>query len=236
VIATKKSQATTPWACRRRKVDHRRSPLGLPFGRHGQHFLTVLGETRIPSFRRSSLAMHSSPHKGFSFAIRRIRTWICWNRRSAGLRPQPPEQFPSRSMPTDHRFRTHHYQDILPVEGQPQQSILFSPNYLVQFSMLRFWTRPNSSELLVTSVSSRERACAAWSASAQPSMLRSITESRSARNWRASTLGACASASAITPRGTNRRGRIGHNSATGVPLRVNTKVRPVSTSRRTDAD
>lgn len=54
----------------RRKVDQRRSPLGRPRGRHGRYFLTVRGETRIPSFRSSSLAMRSSPHNGFSPAIR----------------------------------------------------------------------------------------------------------------------------------------------------------------------
>src|ERR1700730_4866347 len=38
----------------------------------GMYFLTVLGETRMPNFTKSSLAMRSSPHKGFSVAIRRM--------------------------------------------------------------------------------------------------------------------------------------------------------------------
>jgi hypothetical protein len=42
------------------------------------------------------------------------------------------------------------------------------PTYSVQFSMLRSWTRPNSPVLLVTSVSSRERACAAMKRSFAP--------------------------------------------------------------------
>lgn len=66
-----------PWACRRKKVDQRKSPLGRPRGRRGRYFRTVRADIRIPSFRRNSLAMRSSPHKGFSFAIRRIRAWIC---------------------------------------------------------------------------------------------------------------------------------------------------------------
>src|ERR1017187_5247047 len=40
--------------------------------------------------------------------------------------------------------------------------------YSVQFSILRSWTRPNSPVLLVTSVSSRERACAAIKRSFAP--------------------------------------------------------------------
>jgi len=36
------------------------------------YFRTVRGETRTPSFRGSSLAMRSSPHHGFSVAMRRI--------------------------------------------------------------------------------------------------------------------------------------------------------------------
>src|ERR1700730_10016552 len=42
------------------------------------------------------------------------------------------------------------------------------PTYSVQFSMLRSWTRPNSPVLLVTSVSFRERACAAMKRSFAP--------------------------------------------------------------------
>jgi hypothetical protein len=88
VTATKKSQAMIPWACRRRKVDQRKSPRGRPFGCRGRYLLTVREETRIPSFRRSSLAIRSSPHKGFSFAIRRIRACIL-----GGIRGRPGRDF-----------------------------------------------------------------------------------------------------------------------------------------------
>jgi hypothetical protein len=46
--------------------------------------------------------------------------------------------------------------------------VRFQPVYSVQFSMLRSWTRPNSPVLLVTSVSSKERACAAMTRSSAP--------------------------------------------------------------------
>lgn len=78
----------SPRACRRRNVDQRRSPLGRPRGRRGRYFLTVRGETRIPSFRSSSLAMRSSPHNGFSLAIRRIRAWV-----GAGIGGRPGRDF-----------------------------------------------------------------------------------------------------------------------------------------------
>lgn len=48
------------------------------------YFLTVRGETRIPNFTNSSLAMRSSPHKGLSVAIRRIN----W-RSSSGIDGRP---------------------------------------------------------------------------------------------------------------------------------------------------
>jgi len=38
----------------------------------GMYFLTVRGETRIPSFTNSSLAIRSSPQSRFSVAILRI--------------------------------------------------------------------------------------------------------------------------------------------------------------------
>src|SRR4029450_9214849 len=41
-------------------------------GGHAGMFLTVLGETRMPNFTNSSLAIRSSPHNGFSLAIRRM--------------------------------------------------------------------------------------------------------------------------------------------------------------------
>jgi hypothetical protein len=70
----------------------------------------------------------------------------------------------------------------------------------------------------------------------QSSMRWSITTSRSARKRSASTRGAREAASARVARGTNRRGRMGRSSATGVPLRETMIVRPASTSRRTAAD
>jgi len=44
-------------------------------GDFGRYFPIVRGETRRPSFSRSSLAMRSSPHEGFSRAISRIGRW-----------------------------------------------------------------------------------------------------------------------------------------------------------------
>src|SRR6266404_6354549 len=40
-----KSQAMIPWACRRRKVDHRISARGRRVGRVGRYLFTVRGET-----------------------------------------------------------------------------------------------------------------------------------------------------------------------------------------------
>jgi hypothetical protein len=39
-----------------------------------------------------------------------------WNRRPTRSGLQPPEQFPSRSVPTDHRLGAYHYERIPPVE------------------------------------------------------------------------------------------------------------------------
>ncbi len=44
-------------ACRRRKVDQRRSPLDRLGGRGGMYFRTVRGDTGISSFSNSSLAI-----------------------------------------------------------------------------------------------------------------------------------------------------------------------------------
>jgi hypothetical protein len=52
-------------------------PRGRPGARGGRYFRTVRGETWIPSFRRSSLAIRSSPHEGFSIPMRRIRDCTC---------------------------------------------------------------------------------------------------------------------------------------------------------------
>jgi hypothetical protein len=45
VTTTRQSQAMITWAWRRRKVDHRMSPLGKPGGREGRYFRTVRGDT-----------------------------------------------------------------------------------------------------------------------------------------------------------------------------------------------
>ena len=50
--------------------------------------LTVLGETRIPSLTSNSFAIRSSPHNGFSAAIRRIRL-----RSSGGIGGRPVLHF-----------------------------------------------------------------------------------------------------------------------------------------------
>ena len=44
----------------------------MPRGLMGMYFRTVRGETRVPSFTNSSLAIRSSPQSGFSVAILRI--------------------------------------------------------------------------------------------------------------------------------------------------------------------
>ena len=67
-----------PWACKGRNVDQRRSPHGRPGGRGERYFRTVRGETCIPSFSRSSLAMSTSPQVGFSLPMRRIRDCACF--------------------------------------------------------------------------------------------------------------------------------------------------------------
>ena len=52
------------------------------------YFLTVLGETRIPSFTNNSSAIRASPHSGFSVAILRIST-----RSSSGIGGRPALHF-----------------------------------------------------------------------------------------------------------------------------------------------
>ncbi len=64
--------------CTRRNVDQRKLLRGRPGGRGGKYFRTVRGDTRIPSFNKSSFAIRSSPHQGFWFAMRRIRACNCW--------------------------------------------------------------------------------------------------------------------------------------------------------------
>lgn len=76
-----------PRACRRRKVDQRKSTLARPRGRRGRYLLMVQGDTRIPSFSSNTLAIRS-PHDGFSFAIRRISA-----RNSAGIGGRPDRDF-----------------------------------------------------------------------------------------------------------------------------------------------
>src|SRR6266851_4320578 len=85
VTTTKKSHATIALAWLRTNVSQRcfgsGSRRGPPLFRY---FPTVRGDTRIPSFIFSSLAMRSSPQMGFSAAIFRIRS-----RRSPGKRGLP---------------------------------------------------------------------------------------------------------------------------------------------------
>jgi hypothetical protein len=54
-------------------VDQRWSFKARALGLCLRYLLTLRGETRIPSFNRSSSAMRSSPQVGFSAAIRRVR-------------------------------------------------------------------------------------------------------------------------------------------------------------------
>src|SRR5262249_31339815 len=85
VTTTKKSQATMTLAWLWMKVSQRCLRSGVRAGPPSRRsFSTVRGETRIPSFSFSSLAMRSSPQVAFSAAISRIR-----RRRSLGRRGRP---------------------------------------------------------------------------------------------------------------------------------------------------
>src|SRR5215813_7269364 len=85
VTTTKKSQATMTLAWLWMKVSQRCLGSGVRAGPPSRrYFSTVRGETRIPSFSFSSLAMRSSPQVAFSAAISRIR-----RRRSLGRRGRP---------------------------------------------------------------------------------------------------------------------------------------------------
>src|SRR5215831_19080589 len=85
VTTTKKSQATMTLAWLWMKVSQRCLGSGVRAGPPSRrYFSTVRGETRIPSFSFSSLAMRSSPQVAFSAAISRIS-----RRRSLGRRGRP---------------------------------------------------------------------------------------------------------------------------------------------------
>lgn len=71
-----------------RNVDQRWSPRGCPAGNFGMYLWIVLGETRMPSFTKSSLAIRSSPQMGFSCAILRISA-----RNSREIRGRPGRHF-----------------------------------------------------------------------------------------------------------------------------------------------
>jgi hypothetical protein len=100
------------------KVDQRKSPLGRPRGRRGRYLFTVRGDTRIPIFNSNSLAMRSSPHAGFSFAIRRISA-----RSSRGIGGRPGRDFSRqnnfhpRSVPAKQRLGTNDHQSVPPGEA-----------------------------------------------------------------------------------------------------------------------
>src|SRR5579863_6627795 len=85
VTTTKKSHATIALAWLRTNVSQRCLGSGSRRGPpRFKYFATVRGETRIPSFIFSSLAIRSSPQMGFSTAIFRIRS-----RRFPGKRGLP---------------------------------------------------------------------------------------------------------------------------------------------------
>jgi hypothetical protein len=84
---------------------------------------------------------------------------------SAQLRAPVPHL--AEPLPEAHLLAMDHRMDAVPadLDADTQQNECGQAH---QFSNLRFWTRPNSSVLLVTSVSSRERACAAMKRSFAP--------------------------------------------------------------------
>src|SRR5450631_2170165 len=116
VTTMRKSHAMSPWACTRRNVDQRISPLGRRFGLCGilihrsrrdlnsQLQQEFIGDALLAP--RGFLARHPADQ---DLNLKR-------NRRSAGSRLQPPEQFPSRSVPTKHRLGAHYDQNVPPVE------------------------------------------------------------------------------------------------------------------------
>ena len=66
MTTTKKSQATITWAWLRTNVSQRWLGLGSRRGHSLRYLPTVRGDTRIPNFGFSSLAMCSCPQIGFS--------------------------------------------------------------------------------------------------------------------------------------------------------------------------
>jgi hypothetical protein len=69
VTTTKKSLARTSRAWFRTNVRQACVPRFGRRGRDGMYRRTVRGDSRMPSFSRSSLAMRSSPHVRFAAAI-----------------------------------------------------------------------------------------------------------------------------------------------------------------------
>ena len=69
VTTTKQSLAITDRAWFRTNVLHACVPCLAGGGRDGMYRLTARGDTRIPSFTRSSAASRSSPHVRFAAAI-----------------------------------------------------------------------------------------------------------------------------------------------------------------------
>src|SRR5262245_58922724 len=122
VTTMKKSVASTDRAWFRTNVLHACVPRrGL--SRHDSMYrLTVRGETRIPSFTRSSAAIRSSPHVRLATAIVLISR--C---RSAGIGGRPGardfqrHQPESLLVPTDQRLRLDRRQQLPPLEEPPQR-------------------------------------------------------------------------------------------------------------------
>ena len=86
---------------------------------------TVRGETWIPTFSSSSLAMRSSPPTGdLESHASNEALQLSWNSRSARLGRQAPQQLPGVAVPAKQRFRPHNDQCVPPVEelGQQYQS------------------------------------------------------------------------------------------------------------------
>lgn len=118
------------------RFGQRRSPLGWPGGRGSRYFRTVRCEICIPSFRRNSLSIRSSPHAANQILYLRWHTW------SVGLSHQDPEQPPTRAVPADKRIWAHHHQSIAPLEESREQresdagGRIDTPRILAAFDLL----------------------------------------------------------------------------------------------------
>ena len=83
---------------------------------------TVRGETPIPTFSSSSLAMRSSPQQGgLEGHASNEALQFSWNNRSARWGLQAPQQLPGVTVPAKQPFRPHNDQCIPPVEEPGQQ-------------------------------------------------------------------------------------------------------------------